>query len=95
MSVFRHIVLFRIHDGVPDVRVDETIVRLRMLGTLPGIVRWRIERSRDTRKGRVVVEDAAFTDEAAFEAFLTHPAHLAAGELMSEISDWWIGDDAD
>ena len=90
--MFRHIVLFRIHDDVAQARVDEAIARLRSLGDLPGIVRWRVERSRDTRKGRVVVEDAAFVDDAAFHAFATHPAHVAVGEMLSEISDWWIGD---
>lgn len=88
---YRHIVLFRIHDHVDDDRVTEAIHRLRSLGVLPGIQSWRVELSLDTRKGRVVVEDASFTDVTAFHAFREHLEHAKAAETMADISDWWIG----
>jgi hypothetical protein len=90
--VFRHIVLFRVHDGVPDERVSEAIRSLRTLAALPGIVTWTVARSLDSRKGRVIVEDATFTDEQAFAEFRAHPEHRAVAELMSEVADWWNGD---
>ncbi|MEV7692872.1 Dabb family protein [Microbacterium sp. NPDC089189] len=93
--MLRHIVLFRVHDGVSSSRVTEAIDSLRSLAVLPGIVDWRVELSLDQRKGRIVVEDATFTDDEAFEKFRSHPAHVAVGQLMAEISDWWNGDYSD
>lgn len=90
--MFRHIVLFRVHDGVPDEHVTEVITTLRSLASLDGVTSWRVERSLDERKGRIVVEDATFTDAATFEAFRTHPRHVEAGQVMARIADWWNGD---
>ena len=89
---FRHIVLFRVHDGVANRRVDTAITRLESLATLPGVQSMHIERSLDGRKGRVVIEDATFADAAAFAAFRAAPSHVAAAAEMAEISDWWVGD---
>ncbi len=93
--MYRHIVLFRIHDEVTDDQVTEAIDSLRSLGDLPGIVSWRVELSLDSRKGRVVVEDATFVDAEAFEAFRTDPRHAATAETMAGLADWWVGDYAD
>ncbi|MFB8894099.1 Dabb family protein [Microbacterium plantarum] len=92
MSAFRHIVLFRIHDEVSDQRVTEAIDALRSLAVLPGIESWTVELSLDQRKGRVIVEDGVFGDQAAFEAFHADPQHRSTAEVMAEISDWWVGD---
>lgn len=89
---YRHIVLFRVHDDVDDDRVAEAINMLRSLGVLPGILSWRVELSLDRRKGRVIVEDATFTDATAFHAFREHPEHATTAQTMANISDWWIGD---
>lgn len=90
--MYRHIVLFRIHDGVPQNRVTEATESLRSLAVLPGVQSWRIEQSLDARKGLMLVEDATFTDRSSFEAFRTHPTHAAVAQRMSEIADWWVGD---
>jgi len=95
VAAFRHIVLFQVHPGVTDPQVDEAVDALRSLGSLPGIERWRVERSLDDRKGVVIVEDATFVDRAAFEAFRSSDEHRAVGEWMAAISDWLIGDFAD
>lgn len=89
---FRHIVLFRIHDGVTNDRVSAAVTRLESLATLPGVLSMRIERSLDGRKGRVLIEDATFVDAAAFASFRTAPPHIEVATEMAEISDWWIGD---
>ncbi|KIC59378.1 Dabb family protein [Microbacterium hominis] len=90
--MFRHIVLFRVHDEVSDERIIAAMDDLRSLSTLPGIVSWRVERSTDVRKGRVVVEDATFVDAAAFEAFRLDAEHVRVARRFSEIADWWVGD---
>jgi hypothetical protein len=90
--VFRHIVLFRVHDGVPDERVSDAIHSLRTLAVLPGVVTWTVAESLDSRKGRVIVEDATFADEQAFAEFRVRPEHRAVAELMSDVADWWNGD---
>lgn len=89
---YRHIVLFRVFDDVSESEVDSAVASLTRLSSLPGIVEWRVERSLDTRKGRVLVEDATFTDADAFEAFRVHPDHVRVAEEMSTIADWWNGD---
>lgn len=90
--MYRHIVLFRIHDGASDEQVTGAIDSLRSLAVLPGVVSWRIERSLDVRKGLVLVEDATFTDRAAFEVFRADPRHEKVAQQLSEMADWWVGD---
>lgn len=89
---FRHIVLFRVFDGVSNERISEAIGRLASLATLPGVESMRVERSLDGRKGRVLIEDATFVDAAAFASFRTAPSHVEVAAEMAEISDWWVGD---
>lgn len=89
---YRHIVLFRVHDDVDEARGTEAVERLRSLGVLPGILSWQVELSLDTRKGRIIIEDATFADAAAFEEFRGHPRHSEVASEMAEISDWWVGD---
>jgi hypothetical protein len=90
--VFRHIVLFRVRDDVTDPELSEAIDRLRALGDAPTVGEWRIERSLDQRKGRVIVEDATFASREAFEVFRSSAAHVATAEHMAGIADWWVGD---
>jgi len=90
--VYRHVVLFRVHDAVSAQRTDALMQRLRGLRALPGILEWRIERSLDTRKGTVIVEDGTFVDRDAYEAFRVHPEHRAVAEAAAELADWWVGD---
>ncbi|MET2011792.1 Dabb family protein [Microbacterium chocolatum] len=92
---YRHIVLFRVHDDVDGDRVTEAINRLRSLGVLAGIHSWRVELSLDVRKGRVIIEDGAFINPEAFEAFREDPRHAEVAAMMSKFSDWWIGDIAE
>ncbi|MCT9819039.1 Dabb family protein [Microbacterium sp. W1N] len=89
---YRHVVLFRVRDGVGRDDVDKLIDALRELSSLPGVTHWRIERSLDQRKGTIIVEEATFVDQRAFDNFRAHPAHIAAATLASGISDWCVGD---
>jgi hypothetical protein len=90
--VFRHIVLFRVRDDTPDGQVEEALSALRALGDSIDAPSWTVELSMDARKGRIIVEDATFTDDASFERFRAHPTHVATTETMARISDWWVGD---
>lgn len=93
--MFRHIVLFRVYDDVADERVAEAIDALRSLSVLPGVTRWRVELSLDSRKGRVIVEDATFADRGAFDDFRIHSEHVRVAEQLSHVADWWNGDYVD
>jgi len=88
----RHVVLFRVHDGVANSRVADAIEKLKSLGALPEVMSLFVAPSLDGRKGRLIVEDATFADAAALTAFRSAPAHIAVGAEMAEISDWWVGD---
>ena len=90
--MFRHIVLFRVHDSLSDPELGQVVSALRALGDEIEAVSWNVEVSLDPRKGRVIVEDATFADNSAFDRFRTHPAHIAIADRMARISDWWVGD---
>ena len=92
MSPVRHLVLFVVQPSVSDAAVAEAITALRDLGEQPGIVSWRIELSRDLRKGRVIVENALFVDRAAFTAFRLSPEHQQVSARLAAIADWLVGD---
>lgn len=72
--------------------MSEAVAALRALGSLPGVVTWTVAPSLDTRKGRILVEDATFIDEEAFLRWRASPDHRSVAERMSTISDWWVGD---
>ena len=89
---YRHIVLFRIHDGVDEQQLADAIDALRGFARFPGVESWVITMSLDERKGRILLEDASLVGREGFDAFRLDPAHVRAARLMSEIADWWIGD---
>ncbi len=88
----RHIVLFRIHDGVAPDLISEAVDGLDSLRDIPGIVEWVIRRSTDERKGVVIVENALFESSEALASFAAHPNHRISAERLRNIADWWIGD---
>lgn len=90
--MFRHIVLFRVHDDASDAELEQAVSALRRLGDDIEAVSWTVEVSLDSRKGRMIVEDTTFADVAAFDRFRAHPAHIAIADHMARISDWWVGD---
>lgn len=89
---YRHVVLFRIHDETPNRAVEDAVSALRALCDEIDADAWVVELSLDSRKGRIIVEDATFADESAFQAFRAHPTHVAIAAQMARISDWWVGD---
>lgn len=88
---YRHVVLFRIHDHVPDETITEALERLRRLAAVTA-ADGEVRLSEDLRKGRVIVEDLTFGTRADLDRFRAHPNHRAMGEQMKEISDWLIAD---
>jgi hypothetical protein len=88
----RHIVLFRVREEVDDERLDDLMAALGAFAMFPGVTSWIVARSLDERKGRIVIEDATFKSPEAFEGFRADTAHARVAQMMSEISDWWVGD---
>ncbi len=89
---YRHIVLFRVRDEVDDARLHAAVLALKAFAHFPGVESWVITSSLDARKGRIVIEDATFADREAFDAFRRDDGHVRVGRMMSDVSDWWIGD---
>jgi hypothetical protein len=89
----RHIVLFSLKPTLTDAERDEAVHLLRNLGNRSdGVLEWSVELSRDTRKGVIIVENALFVDEQAYDVFRTSALHQATGQRMSLIADWLIAD---
>lgn len=87
----RHIVIFRVHPEVEPATETEMIQRLRELGAQgQGIIDWSVERSLDTRKGRLIVQNGLFASQADFEKFRTSPLHQACGEYLKNLADWLV-----
>ena len=91
--MFRHIVFFHFRKDVSAVLKEKALACLRDLGSdNEAIIEWSIVESQDTRKGIIIVENALFSSEEAFKDFHASLKHTNAAKIMSEISDWWIGD---
>lgn len=90
--MFRHVVLFRVRDGVGTADVDAVTKTLRELGRHAGVVSWAVERSLDARKGTIIAQDATFADAEAFGEWRSSEAHREAADQMAQISDWWVAD---
>ncbi len=91
--MLRHIVLFRIHEGLSEEKIEESIRRLTELdNNNPKIKEWTITKSLDTRKGIVIVENSLFESEEAFQEFRVSEKHLKTVEYMKTVCDWLVGD---
>ena len=92
-SLFHHIALVRLHEGVDEATQAEVVRRLEDIGqNQPGLVSWFIHLSLDTRKGTIIAEEGIFEDHAAFERFRDSDQHHELGEFMKTVADWWIAD---
>jgi hypothetical protein len=90
--MLRHIVVFRVYDGVSEAQVDAAIGMLDRLADLPEVQDWRVARSLDTRKGTVIIENAVFRDAAERARFHDDQRHASTAEAMAKIADWWVAD---
>ena len=88
----RHIVLFRVREGVGEGRISAAIQALEALEGIPGIIEWTVCRSQDQRKGAVIVQNSLFESQEALADFAVHPLHNASTDLLRTMADWWIGD---
>ncbi|HSX67387.1 Dabb family protein [Nocardioides sp.] len=86
---YRHVVLFKLHDGAD---APAAVAALEAARPRSGASRWVITPSLDDRKGTVIVEDATFADEEAFDAWRKSALHLAAVAHMRANADWLVGD---
>ena len=93
MKTFRHIVLFRLNNEASDQQLQQAAVALTDLGVgHEGLESWEIHVSTDTRKGRIIIEEAVFVTEADYQRFRGSAKHVEVGDLMKTIADWWVGD---
>ncbi len=90
---YRHIAFFKLYDQVNDEKLQQARLQLQRLGEgNDTILEWDIELSLDTRKGKIIVENALFENKEAFQNFRQSTKHLEAVAFMKEIADWWVGD---
>jgi len=89
----RHIVLFTLKSTDEEI-CAQAIQVLNTINVDPsnGLLEWNIKKSLDTRKGVIIVENALFQNREAFDLFRASDAHIKLGQVMSQISDWIIGD---
>jgi quinol monooxygenase YgiN len=91
-SAFRHLILFKMHEGTTQETVDEALRLMVAMCATPEVEYYEVGVSQDTRKGIILFEFIDFADEAAFEAFKATPAHLAYASFIRNHADWIIGD---
>lgn len=89
---YKHIVLFKIYNEVPDEKYQEALRTLRLVGEKLNLSKYMINESIDTRKGRGIIEEVEFESEAEYLLFKDSSEHKNAGVLMREMSDWIVGD---
>lgn len=96
---YRHVVLFRLREGVTPEQAAAARRVLEDLGDTvhehPGLRAWRIEESLDGRKGTVLVEEATFATREDFETFRASELHRRATIEMAKVADWFVGDYVD
>ena len=89
---YRHLVLSQLYDDATVPAVEAATAHLEALRGFEDLLEWRLTWSDDTRKGRILVQNALFVSRAAFVAWRALPEHALAAEAMSKLADWWIGD---
>src|SRR3990167_1703451 len=90
---FRHIILFKLHEGLDPKLEIKAIQLLQELGRGDEVIlEWKVKRSMDIRKGIIIVENGLFKDEQTFEIFRKSDRHLETVNFMKEIADWKVGD---
>ncbi len=93
MTVYRHIVLFKLHEDTTEAERQKAFELLIQLGKgHAGLLSWHVNWSIDTRKGHIICEEAEFDSRQAFEDFRLSKAHGEVAEFMREVSDWWVAD---
>ena len=89
----RHIVLFKLFDGVDEATELEALGLLKQLGeNNNNILSWTVERSLDTRKGVVIIENSLFKNTASLQEFRHSAKHAEVSGFMKQISAWLVGD---
>lgn len=77
--MFRHVLLLTMRDDVEDAQVDGLVDALRALpAEIPELTSYRVGRDlglRDDTADVAIVGE--YADEAAWRAYLAHPAHRA------------------
>jgi len=77
--MFRHVLLMTVRPDATTVEVAGLVAALRALpGKIPEIASYHVGQDLGLRDGNATLAlVAAFVDEAAWRAYLAHPAHRA------------------
>jgi len=87
--MFRHVVLIELSPDAPEGASEAIAAALRALpAVVPGIVSYEVSVDLGLREGNAQVGVVAgFADEAAWRAYLAHPAHQAVvTDLVNPVS---------
>jgi hypothetical protein len=91
-SALVHTVMITYRDEIPQDIVENSVERLRSLGTLPGVMKWVVEWSLDQRKGRTVLELGIFESGDAFLQWRNHRDHTSFADELATLADWHTAD---
>lgn len=92
-TVFMHVILFEMYEEATEAIRDEALrLMVAMCQGVPGIVKWQVAESTDTRKGIVLSELIVFESREAFEAFKSTPGHMAYADFIRLWANWKISD---
>ena len=96
-EVLYHVVLFKLHPDAPEDMKKRAFELYQQLkgdtgGDEAGVLYLELKENMDLRKGVQWVQLAVFRNNDALQAFRKHPAHMAVADIMSKISDWFVGD---
>jgi hypothetical protein len=92
-----HVVLFTYCPGIRESTRRRAFKLHEALGKVcggqkAGILFWKIDLNADLRKNVEIVQFSIFKDAEALQRFRRHPKHDEFTDIMSEISDWQVGD---
>lgn len=91
-EVFAHLILFAMYPTADEDIRNEALRLMAEMCEVPGVLKYQIAESTDTRKGYVLSELVIFKDRAAFEAFKLTPGHVTYAEFIRDWADWKISD---
>lgn len=90
--MYRHIVLFKIYPETKKEQITKAKKLLKELGKQEFINEWVITESLDKRKGVIIIQNGLFNSKEDFEIYRKNDLHKQAGDHMSKIADWVVGD---
>jgi quinol monooxygenase YgiN len=88
--VIRHAALFRLNHQAGTVGEAEFLRALALLRAIPGVENFDIAREVSGRNPYAFAVSMTFADQAAYDAYNTHPVHVAfvEGRWIPEVAEF-------